>query len=199
MTIGWLLALAWTSLACAADNDKVSEVRKVKPFSSIEMTSVATVYFTQGKECSLKIEGKERFVRNIETNVKDDCLVIGFVNKKDSYKRKDGVDIYLTAPDLKRVEVTGVGGFNCKEPLKLEDVVLEVSGVGEVNIADLACQRLKVKLEGVGDVDIHVDCDYLHARLTGVGSVNLSGSAKDADISKGGIGSVDTKGLRIGK
>lgn len=52
MTIGCLLAVALTSVARAADNDKVSEVRKVDPFSSIEITSVAVVYFTQGGNSS---------------------------------------------------------------------------------------------------------------------------------------------------
>lgn len=198
-TIGCLLAVALAGVVRAADNDKVSEVRKVDSFSSIEITSVATVYFTQDDNCSLRIEGKEKFVKNTSTTVKGGCLVIGFKEKENKKMRENGVTIYLTAPDLKKVEFTGVGSFNCEKPLKLRDVVLEVGGVGGVNIADLTCHRLKVDLEGVGEANIHVDCDYLSASMSGVGSVKLSGSAGEADISKGGIGSVNTKELVVGK
>ena len=37
---------------------KVSEVRKVDAFSSIEITSVGTIYFTQSDTYSFKIEGR---------------------------------------------------------------------------------------------------------------------------------------------
>lgn len=107
--------------------------------------------------------------------------------------------IWISAPDLKEVEFTGVGEFNCEKPLKLDEVSFEVKGVGEVNVADLTCNVLKVALRGVGSADIHVVCDYLSAQMGGVGSVTLSGSAGRADISKGGIGGVNTDNLKIGR
>ena len=94
------------------------------------------------------------------------------------------------------MEFTGVGEFNCEKPLKLDEVSFEVKGVGEVNVADLTCNVLKVALRGVGSADIHVVCDYLSAQMGGVGSVTLSGSAGRADISKGGIGGVNTDNLK---
>lgn len=197
MTIGCLLAVALTSVAGAANKDNVSEVRKVDSFSSIEITSAATIYFTQDDNCSLRIEGKEEFVNNTSTTVEGGCLVIDFREKEDKKMRENGVTLYLTAPDLKKVSFTGVGGFNCEEPLKLDEVLLRIGGVGEINIADLTCHKLKVKLEGVGEANIHVNCDYLSAGMSGVGSVKLSGTAGDADISKGGIGSVNTKELVV--
>ena len=198
MTIGCLLAVALMSVACAADNDKVSEVRKVDSFSSIEITSVGTVYFTQGDECSLRIEGKEKFVKNTTTTVKDGCLLVGFKENDNNNNRNNGVTIYLTAPDLKRVEFTGVGSFNCKEPLVLDDVKLALQGVGRLNVDDLKCHTLQIDVEGVGHVAVNLRCDELKANLEGIGSVTLSGEAGRAAISKGGIGRVNTKNLVVG-
>lgn len=140
-------------------------------------------------------------MKNTETTVKDGRLLIGFKDKKNKSRRnqKDGVTIWISAPDLKEVEFTGVGEFNCEKPLKLDEVSFEVKGVGEVNVADLTCNVLKVALRGVGSADIHVVCDYLSAQMGGVGSVTLSGSAGRADISKGGIGGVNTDNLKIGR
>lgn len=193
---------AITGTVYAAGNGKdvkVSEVRKVEAFSSIDVTSVATVYFTQSNSYTLKIEGKEEYVKNTSSSVKNGCLVIGFKDKKETRNRKDGVTIYLSAPDLKEVEFTGVGSFNCEKPLKLDEVKFQVEGVGKLKVADLTCRALKVGLEGVGSAEVHVTCDYLSAKLDGVGHVTLSGTAKQADISKDGIGSVNTRGLKVGK
>ena len=150
---------------------------------------------------SFKIEGKEKHVKNTETTVKDGCLLIGFKDRKNKSMRnqKDGVTIWISAPDLKKVEFTGVGEFNCEKPLKLDEVSFEVKGVGEVNVSDLTCDELKVTLRGVGSADIHVVCDYLTARMSGVGDVTLSGTAGHADISKGGIGGVNTCNLKVGR
>ena len=198
--IALVLAFAGMLSVCAQDV-KVSEVRKVDAFSSIEITSVGTIHFTQSDTYSFRIEGREKYVKNTETTVKDGRLLIGFKDKKNTSRRnqKDGVTIWISAPDLKDVEFTGVGEFNCEKPLKLDEVSFEVKGVGEVNVADLTCNVLKVALRGVGSADIHVVCDYLTARMSGVGDVTLSGTAGHADISKGGIGGVNTCNLKVGR
>ena len=185
--VGIIIALILTfvgMLSVYAQDTKVSEVRKVDAFSSIEITSVGTIYFTQSDTYSFKIEGKEKHVKNTETTVKDGCLLIGFKDRKNKSKK---------------VEFTGVGEFNCEKPLKLDEVSFEVKGVGEVNVSDLTCDELKVALRGVGSADIHVVCDYLTARMSGVGDVTLSGTAGHADISKGGIGGVNTCNLKVGR
>ena len=193
-------AVAGTVYAANEKDPQVSEVRKVEAFSSVKVTSVATVYFTQSNSYSLKIEGREEYVTTTTTEVKGDCLIIGFKNKKDGdNNRNKGVTIYLSAPDLKDVEFTGVGSFNCEGALKLNDVKFEIEGVGKVNVKDRTCKSLVVKMEGVGKADIHVDCDRLRASMEGVGSVTLSGRARQADISKGGIGGVNTRNLKIGE
>lgn len=198
--IALVLAFVGMLNVCAQDV-KVSEVRKVDAFSSMEITSVGTIYFTQSDTYSFKIEGKEKYVKNTETTVKDGRLLIGFKDKKNKRMRnqKDGVVIWISAPDLKKVEFTGVGEFKCEKPLKLDEVSFEVKGVGEVHVSDLTCNELKVALRGVGSADIHVACDYLSAKMSGVGDVTLSGTAGHADISKGGIGVVNTDNLKIGR
>lgn len=200
ITLSFLFALVAGTVYAANGDAKVSEVRKVDAFSSIEVTSVATIYFIQSDVYSLKIEGKEKYVKTTTTEVKNGCLVIGFKDgDKETRNRKEGVTIYLSAPDLKEVEFTGVGSFNCEEPLKLDDVKFQIEGVGKLNVSDLTCRSLKVGLEGVGKANIHVNCDYLSAKLDGVGHVTLSGTAGRADISKDGVGGVNTRDLKIGR
>ena len=192
------LVLAFAGAAGAlAQNEQVSEVRKVDDFSSIRITSVANVIFTQGDDCSLRLEGKEKWVKLTTTEVKNGYLVISFKKGEKSVKNINGLKLYITAPTLEVVELTGVGSLECKEPLKLDDFTLRINGVGSAEVADLTCHRFTVSLNGVGDADVNVDCDYLKARMGGVGSLELRGSAGEADVSRSGIGSLNTKRLKI--
>ena len=127
----------------------MSEVRKVEAFSSIRITSVGTVYFTQSDSYSLQIEGREKYVKNTESTVKDGHLTIGFKNKK-MRNQNDGVTIRLSAPDLEMVEFIGVGEFNCEEPLKLDK--LEGGGVGEITLSGTA-GHADISKGGIGGVN----------------------------------------------
>ena len=192
------LVLAFAGAAGAlAQNEQVSEVRKVDDFSSIRITSVANVIFTQGDDCSLRLEGKEKWVKLTTTEVKNGYLVISFKKGEKSVKNINGLKLYVTAPTLEAVELTGVGNLECKEPLKLDDFTLCINGVGSAEVADLTCHRFTVSLNGVGDAEVNVDCDYLKARMGGVGNLELRGSAGEADVSRSGIGSLNTKRLKI--
>lgn len=187
--------LLQTSCIFATNTATVSETRKVSGFSEIEANSVATIYFTQSDTYSFTIEGPKEFIENTTTIVKGNRLVIGHKKKMNNVKK--GAVIHISAPHLTKVEFDGVGSFNCKESLNLQDISLEMDGVGQLNITDLHCRNANVNIDGVGSVKIHLDCDYLDASIDGVGSVEFSGKAKKANIERDGIGSVKTKDLMI--
>ena len=194
------LAFFCVSTACAKDGDaRVSQTRKVEPFHAIDITAVGEIIFTQADKYSLRIEGKEKNVNRTTTSVSGDgTLHIG--SKGRSGRGNNGVKIYLSAPSLDGIEFSGVGSFRCEDVLKLDgDLNIDIDGVGEVVIDDLACRNLDIDLDGVGDADITVDCDYVNASMHGVGSVTLRGNARSANLSRGGIGELDTQGLNIGE
>ncbi len=191
-----LAALAFATGVSAKDNDRITQTRKVADFTRIEVTTVGQVYFTQSPEVSFRIEGKEKHVKNTTTEVRDGELVIGYKenNRKGS---KNGVTIYLTAPTLEGVEFTGVGSFNCKETLKVDDIRFDVEGVGSLDVRDLQCETLTLRLNGVGNADVEVHADHVDASMEGVGSVTLRGKTRTAELEKSGIGSLNTRKLEI--
>lgn len=200
--IGFVVALTLAFLAAigawAADNDHVTQTRKVDNFTRIEVTAVANLYFTQGETVSLRIEGREKYVNLTTTEVKNGKLRIGMSDKGKKRKgNKNGVDIYLTAPTLERVNFTGVGSFVSKEAVRVGDIDFYISGVGSMELKDLHCDRLGLYVSGVGEADVNVQADHIDATLSGVGSVTLEGKTRTADISKGGIGSMNTRHLTI--
>lgn len=191
------MVAAFASTLSAKDNDRITQTRKVADFTRIEVTSVGQIYFTQSSEVTFRIEGKEKYVKNTTSEVRDGVLEIGFKDKNANRKGKNGVDIYLTAPTLESVEFTGVGSFNCKEKLEADDIRFDIEGVGSLDVRDLQCETLTLRLQGVGEANVEVQADHVDASMEGVGSVTLSGRTRTADIKKGGIGSLSTRRLEI--
>lgn len=186
--------------AKGSSEDKVSETRSVSAFHSIEVESVASVYFTQSNTYSLLVEGEKKWVNQTKCTVKDGVLLITWAEKgKKTTKNVNGLSIYVSAPDLQEVTFEGVGSFNCKSRLNLKDVKFDIQGVGSLKVADLHARNVKIDLEGVGSGELTVDCDQLDASVEGVGSLTLSGKARSAHISKDGIGSVSTRRLKVGE
>ena len=200
MLLAATLAFFCVTTVCAKDGDvRVSQTRKVDVFHAIDITAVGEIIFTQADKYSLRIEGKEKNVNRTTTSVSDNgTLHIGF--KGRSGRGNNGVTIYLSAPSLDGIEFSGVGSFRCEGVLKLDgDLNIDIDGVGEVVIDDLACRNLDIDLDGVGDAELTVNCDHVDASMHGVGSVTLRGNARSANLSRGGIGDLDTKGLNIGE
>ena len=182
------------------DDGHVTQTRKVGDFTRIEVTSVGQIYFTQSPKVSFRIEGKEKYVKNTTSEVSGGVLEIGFKDKNGNRKgNKNGVDIYITSPTLESVEFQGVGSFNCKETLKADDIRFDIEGVGSLDVRDLQCKTLTLRLQGVGEADVEVQADHVDASMNGVGSVTLSGKTRTADIDKSGIGSLNTRRLEVGE
>ena len=193
-----LATLAYATGVSAKDNDRITQTRKVADFTRIEVTTVGQVYFTQSPKVTFRIEGKEKYVKNTTSEVRGGVLEIGFKDKNGNRKgNKNGVDIYITAPTLESVEFQGVGSFNCKETLKVDDIRFDVEGVGSLDVRDLQCKTLILRLQGVGEAEVEVQADHVDASMDGVGSVTLSGKTRTADIDKSGIGSLNTRRLEI--
>lgn len=175
---------------------EVSKEFKVDNFNRMDLTTVGVVYFTQGAKHSVKIDGKKTNVDKIQVYVENGTLCIE--PKEDNLNgKKDGVNIYITAPTLEDLVFCGVGALYCEEELKVSDFKCALEGVGKIYIRNLKCKKLKAEVEGVGKADIHVECQEINAEINGIGSLTLSGKTKKATIDKDGIGVVDTHNLKI--
>lgn len=192
--------IASVNTLLAKVKNPVTETRKVEAFQTLKLSTVGTVYLTQGDNYSLRFEGEEEYVKQNRSNVTDGVLSIDCNkdrNGKSLVKNKNGVIIYITAPDLKEITFNGVGSLQCNHTMKLGDVKITISGVGDLDIEELICQSLDVKIEGIGKGEVNVKCQKLKATVSGIGGLTLSGETTQASISKTGLGYLDTEELKI--
>jgi hypothetical protein len=161
------------------------------------VTCVGNVYFTQNSQQNIRVEGTSEYVKGMTFEVKNDELCISSSQNHHSYN-KCKVDIYITAPDMKSINISGVGKFDAKY-LAVKDLNLTISGVGNVSVDQLKCNNLTIDLGGVGNVSATVNCaQTLKADVNGVGNLTLIGYAAKADITKSGIGKLNVKELKTG-
>lgn len=177
---------------------KTSEYRKVSPFVSVELLGSPTVYFQQGKEVSVKVVGYADDVKNTETKVNGDCLVIRLKNHKwmsfslGSIHHHD-VKIYVTSPDLTGIQVTGSGDFIVSGLLDTDKMTVNLKGSGDIKIPSLICDHLMTDVVGSGDVDIkEAKAQTVRIGLVGSGDVKMGlKKVKKTDVTVKGSGDVN--------
>lgn len=75
----------------------------------------------------------------------------------------------------------------------LEGITL--SGAADLTAVDLICEKLELRLSGVGDLNFSGQADYLEVRLTGVGDLLLTGKATEMDAVVSGVGDLNAADL----
>ena len=111
VAIAVLLSVAFCSLSA----QNVSKDYNVGDFSAINLQSVGNIIFAQSAECTCRLGGPSEFVEKTRVTVKNGTLVIDY--KEKNVKNVKNLIFYITAPDLSKVKIDGVGNFDAKEKL----------------------------------------------------------------------------------
>ena len=164
---------------------------KVELFNKINTQGVASIYFTQGDELNINIEGDKRSVENLSLQVHNGTLYIS--DKKNINGRTwQRLNLYITAPDLEKVWMNGVGSFNVNENLNLNhNLGFHSDGVGAVKINSVSCGNAEIHNNGVGSFTInHCECGDIEIVQGGVGSIKMGLNSQDVRLTSSGVGSV---------
>ena len=191
--------LVFSSLYAHADSrswagDK-KVTREVSPFSEISLSIAADLYLIQGDEYSLELEGDADELEKIETEVQGDVLRIEH-DRPFHFGRSQRITIYVTMKKVEGLSVAGSGKIEAKSPIQAEDLDLDLSGSGDINIEDLEATNVDTDISGSGDIRLAgktlvrtLDCD-----ITGSGDIHAEGlrvGEADIDISGSGGCKVD--------
>ena len=137
-------------------------VRKVnlKNFEKISLAGPYDVIYTQGNDYSIQVVGSERNVKLVSLEVNHGTLTIRPKRNITSsfhlglLKKTDNVVIKVTSPDLIAATVTGSGSFKAPRQVDTDNLVLTLTGSGDMQFNDVICDNYSAKLTGSGDVDI---------------------------------------------
>lgn len=154
------------------------EVRSIEHFSNIQFSDFGTLILIQGDQETLTVEADDDLLPELITEVRGDTLSLGlgedWVNRigkmiSSVFYNKDRHVIYtLTCIDLEKISISG----NCKlkcDALKVENLNLKVSGLGDLVLKKIDCDSLEVSISGRGEFSAAGKAEHQHIRISGSG------------------------------
>lgn len=177
--IPFLLVVAVAVSACSGVTR--TETREVSGFNAVSVSSFGELQIRQGEVESLTIEAPSDYLRYLETSVVNGTLNIstrrGFVGAP--VRR---VVYTLTVKDLKDLSFSGAGTVKVMGELKSDDLRLNLSGAGSIEIDSLAADSLTVNFSSAGAIVVAGKVNKQSVTMSGVGSYEAgdleSGSAE---------------------
>lgn len=209
------LGICLNSLQARTDNNRLTVSYNFHNFTDLEVSGVATVYFTQANNYSITViesnnpslktiiekSGKKLIVKNASENVN--------VSVSDS----DLPIVHITAPHLSTINSSGLVHVNVKS-LKTDDFNLNISGAANVSVEKVLCSSLNIKGSGISKLKIQAEAkgdaklkfsgashndvtfkgEHLDLNSSGVGNINLTVDCKRLTASNSGASKVNISG-----
>lgn len=189
----------------------ITETRNVSGFNRINLSENANIYFVQDSIYRVEISAQENIIRLVETTVKSSELQLTFSRNVWDHEE---IKVVVHAPDLTGINISGQGDVIVEKPLKTTALTMQLSGNGDVDIAELQCSSLKINLSGLSSVKISGgEVAQEDITLSGIGDIdllqmksafnktNISGSGdvkvwvtEKLDVTISGIGDLSYKG-----
>lgn len=162
-----------------------------KDFDAICVKGIADIQFTQADTWEVTLKTQENIFEHLDYKVEDGVL---FIQEKDRLRINVKVyDLTIQAPDLKRIEVNGVGDFDIPKGLHTDgNLEIEINGVGDFDCNDLVCNDLDVQINGVGDACVSGKAETASLKVFGVGDIDARGLivAGNVNTRKSGVGAI---------
>ncbi len=192
-----LVALGVAGIAVADDDEIISETLDLTGFERIEISGVYDLDVNVGSEFSVVLSGPEYEMDLVEASVKDGVLSLDMRDRKRGEKRRwrnkrSGVDASITLPILRGLDVTGVVDGRIRN-VNTDEFDVSISGVGDVDIEG-ECGVLNANLSGVGDLEAeHLECNKVIVKVSGVGDAEVY-ARDEVDARVSGMGDIDVFG-----
>jgi len=170
----------------------ISEKREVAAFHEINSDAVAEITLIQDSITSVEVKGYENLVPLTLTTVTNDVLTIE-TKKHINILGKQHVEVIIHVPSLDKIELNGVGNISTQDNFNFNELEMNLSGVGSINISG---QAAKATLTTSGAGSIHCKnllSDTTIATTSGVGSIRCN-AVKFLKATVSGVGSISYTG-----
>jgi hypothetical protein len=144
----------------------------LQAFNKIENTGIANFYITIGSPQSVVLKAQQNIIDVMTWEVGNQELKVGY-DKDVSIEKNEEIRFEITVPEIKEIELTGVGDFDLSGADQ-DELTVNLTGVGSVRAYDMKVSTCNITLTGVGDCKVFV-IDELNVKIAGVGYVYYKG------------------------
>lgn len=177
-------------------NAQSKETRDVSTFTEISYRLAGNLYLSQGTPQKVVLEGDSEDLRDIETTVKGNRLVIGnpeengWFSWRNESKYKH-IKVYITVENLDGIYVSGSGNLMAETTIKARDLDLRVSGSGNMELQVNLTGDLRADVSGSGNLKVKGNSMDLTSSISGSGKVYIANTINGtAKFSMSGSGKV---------
>ena len=152
----------------------ITQERHPNQFDGVRSSGSIDVEVMNGDKQMVKVEADDNIMPFVITNVENGMLNVHL--RPNQVYHDINVKVYVSAPSLSRLYVSGSGSITSKGSITDED-------------------RIEFKVSGSGDINSLVDAPAITADVSGSGTLKLAGRTKDFNCSVGGSGDLKCKDL----
>jgi len=149
----------------------IKQVRQTGTFDAVKISGAQSVVLMNGNQYSVVIETHENLLDHISVVIQNDMLWFEYKNIKDYNKLK----FYITAPEYKKVLVSGAS-----------DVISPDT---------LAGDYLRISASGASNVNLFVNYQSIKSSAAGASDITLAGTAIAHVVEAGGASNLIAKSL----
>jgi len=152
-----------------------SEKRNTGDFRSVKTSGSIDVEINSGDTYAVTAEDDDNILPYIVTEVNGGTLDIHY--RENTSVSNDHAKVYVTAPSLERVMVSGSADVDIRDVIKNS-------------------QKIEVSISGSGNIKGALDAPAVSVDINGSGDVNLKGRTKDFDGNISGSGDINCGALQ---
>lgn len=170
----------------------VTESRQTATFDGVELRFSADLYFTQANDFKVELQSQENILDEIETTVINNNLVIRTRHSDTRFRTNDGIQIFVSGPDVRSFTVDGSGYMEAKGVITPANLQLKVKGSGNIKVNNVTTTEVNTEIDGSGIIAVNSGtANRANANIEGSGLIDIAGiTVKDANASVRGSGNI---------
>lgn len=162
-------------------------------FDEVELSGEIDVEISQGDAYEVVVEGQQNIIDRLRFENNNGELEIRLLR---GVYRDYTLKVYLTAPDMNKVCLSGSGDIIFNGFSNLDDLELKVSGSGNIFSNDyIEANSVSFKISGTGNIDFLCLTESTTTTISGSGDITLSGETDVQVIDISGSGDFNCFGL----
>ena len=170
----------------------VSETRVTPQFTGVQLKIPGKLIYTEGASFEVELMGQQNILRELETIMSGNDLVIRFKDDNTRIKSHEDIQVRITAPALHKLEAHGSGEIESNTPFNVTALRLAVHGSGSFRVLKTETTTLDAAISGSGKISmVEGVCEQQHLQISGSGQMDFGNFiARKADAEISGSGSI---------
>lgn len=172
------LTVVFFATSCSKNRIKgtgptVNETFNVSNFSKVDLDLSADVNYTKGTDYSVEVSAQQNVLDRMKIDRIGDVLCIS-MKPNTNLLNYDKITVTVTSPEFDGADISGSGCIYIRGDFESNNVSVDVSGSGKIEIDELTMTQLDLDISGSGQITVDKgSATRINSEISGSGKVYL--------------------------